>query len=360
MTAAPEVRLLHDGELADVAGLLDRIGVEWAEGAPAAAAPLVIGTPLALLRDESAAPESQARIALCDGASRTLEHKLESDGVDLVLRRPVHPAALRLLVLHLIYRGPERRRLRRVGAAIPVRYRLGWRRGRALLLEFSVAGCSLLLDRAPSAGQRIHLVLPAELGLGRTLRLKGRVARTEPAPAGAAREHVAAVEFGELGPDVHQRLAAAVVARFRPAASPAPSPDLAVERDLEIEERRRLPRRRYTRALHGRVDESHVVLMGANLSPRGMRIDPEPRLAVGETLKLDLYGQGDVPPLRLDARVARDDGERGLYLEFIDPWPGAPALIERLIKTLPVVARGEGEMVISEVVEADTLGDRRG
>jgi hypothetical protein len=83
-----------------------------------------------------------------------------------------------------------------------------------------------------------------------------------------------------------------------------------------------------------------------------MQVDPEPRLALGQTLKLDLYGHGDIPPLRLEARVARDDGEQGVYLEFTKLWPGAPALIERLIKTLPLLSPGEGEMVISEVIES--------
>ena len=111
--------------------------------------------------------------------------------------------------------------------------------------------------------------------------------------------------------------------------------------------------------MHGRVEDDQLVLMGSNLSPKGMRVDAEPRLQVGACLKLNLYGHGDIPPLRLEARVARNDGEQGLYLEFTDLWPGAPALIERLIKTLPLVSPGAGGMVISEVVEADTMGDRR-
>jgi hypothetical protein len=126
----------------------------------------------------------------------------------------------------------------------------------------------------------------------------------------------------------------------------SPQPELAAR------DRRRMPRGHYTKAVHGQLGEQRVVLVGANLSPRGMQVDPDPRLALGMRLKLDLYGHGSIPPLRIDARVARDDGERGLFLEFEGLWPGAPAILERLVKTLPLITPGTGAgMVISEVVE---------
>jgi hypothetical protein len=367
MQAPIEVLLLHEGELSDVAGLLGELEVEWAEGRAgstgAAQAPLVIGTPIQLLRFRvKGDPRAVARIALCDGGSKTLDRRLEAQGVDFVLRRPVHPSALRLLVLHMIYRGPERRRLRRVNATIPVRCRVGWWPSQGLLLEFSVGGCSLLTDRALPAGQKIKVFLPAELGLGRKLGIKGHVVRSDPAASGKPGDHVAAIDFGELSPDTHQRLAAAVVARARQAVVPvaAPAPAMATmdsggASEGDMRERRQLPRGVYTKAVHGRVENDQVVLMGSNLSPKGMYVDAEPRLQRGIYLKLDLYGHGDIPPLRLEARVARNDGEHGLYLEFVKLWPGAPALIERLIKTLPLISPSEGGMVISEVVESDSL-----
>jgi len=374
MQAPPDVLLLHDGELSDVASLLGELEVEWVEARAGRRvegdAPLVIGTPARLLRFAAPDdPDAIARIAICDGGGKTLDRKLEAHGIDFVLRRPVHPAALRLLVLHMIYRGPERRRLRRVNATVPVRYRAGWRSHRALLLEFSVAGCSLLVDHALPARQRIKVILPAELGLGRKLAPKGRVVRSAPAPSGRPGEHVTAVDFGQLLPDAHQRLAAAVVARARQAVAPvralrptgAPDGGSAGDgrAEADLRDRRQLPRGVYTKAVHGRMEGGQIVLMGSNLSPRGMQIDVEPRLGVGNTLRLDLYGHGDIPPLRLEARVARDDGEEGLYLEFVKLWPGAPALIERLIKALPLATPGEGGLVISEVIEGDTFGRDR-
>ena len=44
-----------------------------------------------------------------------------------MVRRPFHPAALRALVVHSLYRGPEKRRSPRVNVGAPVRVKLGWR-----------------------------------------------------------------------------------------------------------------------------------------------------------------------------------------------------------------------------------------
>jgi len=361
MKTTTDVLVLHEGELRDVTALLDRLEIFWVEGRSAqyiAGTPgLVIGTPQQLLRFRRAGEShAVAHVAVCQGAGRALERKLEEEGVDFILRRPIHPVALRLLILHLVYRGPERRRLRRVSAGVPLKFRTGLRSRRGLLLEFSVGGCQLLTDVPLSVGQRIRVTLPTELGLGRKLAIKGRVARSQEASAGSKDEFVAAIDFGELTPDTRQRLAAGVVARahHRPpppqAAHSEATPD---EAEVQLRERRQGPRGPYTKAVHGRLADDQVVLMGSNLSKYGMQVDPEPRLALGMKLKLDLYGHGDIPPLRLDAEVARDDGARGWYLEFVNLWPGAPALLERLVKTLPLATPGpEGSgIVISEVIE---------
>ena len=75
METPKEVLLLHEGELADIGGLLDDLDVPWAEARsdkPAATLPaLVIGTPLQLLRHGCARTDA-ARIAVCDGGGRTL------------------------------------------------------------------------------------------------------------------------------------------------------------------------------------------------------------------------------------------------------------------------------------------------
>jgi len=371
MEPAPVVVLLHEGELDDAATILDALDVEVHEnaepGMPGAAPDLVVGTPVWLLAWQVRGDVPPVRIAVCEGGSRTLDHRLQAAGVDYVLRRPVHPAALRLLLLHALYRGPERRQLRRAEAGVPVRVATGWRRRRALLLEFSTGGCRVLVPGALAEGDRIKVTLPEALGLGRTLGVTGRVLRCEPALDGEPGEHVAAVEFDELGADVHQRLAAAVVARAHKASAPAaragPSPSAApaasVWPDREIAERRHQPRARYERPVRAEDGGEHRVLMGANLSPQGMRVAPDPRLCLGDRMQLELFGSGDVPPVCVEAEVARNDGDRGLYLAFRGLWPGAPALLDRIVRSLPLVSAGDGdEVVISRVLDVEPAARR--
>lgn len=372
MQASTRVLLLHDDQLADVAAMLSELDVAWGDGRSSQGVSertdLVIGTPQHLLKWKAPGdPRAVARIALCDGGSRSMEKRLQAEGIDFVLRRPVHPTALRLLVQHMIYRGPERRRLRRVEAILPVRFRAGWRSYDAVLLEFSVGGCSLLTGHPPATDRRIKVFMAEELGLGGS-GLDARVVRCSEAPEGRPGEHVVAVSFEEPSVDAQQRLAAAVAARaHRPAAPEAPpsrderttaqrptngGATVAERPVIDLVERRRLPRVEFTETVHGRVGGAPVVLMGSDLSPRGMQVQPESRLRIGLRLTLDLYGHGDIPPVRLEARVARDDGERGLFLEFVNLWPGASALIQRLIGKLPLLEPGaERGMVISEVVE---------
>src|SRR5262249_30415503 len=111
----PTSLLLHDGELADVRALLgslgapfvERLGSERAQD-PATRWSLVIGSArriLDLQLARSAAPPVQIAILAHD--ARTLRTSLRRSGATLMVRRPVHPAALRALVLHSLYRGPE-------------------------------------------------------------------------------------------------------------------------------------------------------------------------------------------------------------------------------------------------------------
>ena len=63
---------------------------------------------------------STLRIAILDGESRTVCALLRRSSFEMIVRRPVHPAALRLLLLHALYRGPEKRRTPRVSVGAPV------------------------------------------------------------------------------------------------------------------------------------------------------------------------------------------------------------------------------------------------
>ena len=112
--------MIHDGDLADVRALLvslripfvERLGAETAEDRNCRW-DLVIASAKRILDlqiPHSSSPPTQ--IAILSHDARTLRSSLRRTGTTLMVRRPVHPAALRALVLHSLYRGPEKRRSR--------------------------------------------------------------------------------------------------------------------------------------------------------------------------------------------------------------------------------------------------------
>ena len=66
---------------------------------------------------------------------------------DFLLERPVDPESLRLLVLHALYSGPERRRYERAAMSVVVKVRTGLRAGKATLVDLSLRGCRLTSAR---------------------------------------------------------------------------------------------------------------------------------------------------------------------------------------------------------------------
>jgi hypothetical protein len=333
----------------------------------------VVATPQRILELQaaSAAGRATTQIAVCEGLSRTLAAKLGQARVDFVLRRPVHPGALRLLLLHALYRGPEKRNARRVSIGAAARVRLGWRWRPAMLLELSEGACRLQLERAPAFDQRISLQLPAELTGRRALRLRGRVLRVA---ASGADEPVAgyqiAMVFDGLSPAASQSVAELLRQHDRgPAAwkegphperhEPEPGEEasragLLTRRGPDAPDRRRSPRLRYAKPVLVKGEGASRVLMGRDLSTGGMRVVRDANLRVGAELKLALYGQDGIPPLMLRATVAREDGP-SLLLRFEDPGDAGLEQLHRIMSSLPLSGADESgrstPLVLSEIVE---------
>jgi hypothetical protein len=412
----PVILLVHDGELADVCALLGRLGAaveerrgpptrEDAEGAPA----LVVATPKRMLEFPACdAARAPTRIAILDNDSRTLRAMLRRAGIDLVVRRPFHPAVLRLLVLHSLYRGPEKRRASRVGVGTAVRFRSGLRRHTALLADLSLSGCRLITDRPPKLGRRIAVRLPADLGGGRPLALRAMVARIGRTDTGGPHHVALAVTFEEVSESASERLRAAVLAH---AAGPAvlrtrtgvedpqraPDPEPAQElpspaaaepdqpRDDELPsgasapitdatapaeapaagdeevadsapDRRTAPRRAISRHVIALDVNATRVLMGRDISAGGMRVDPNPALSLGDEMQIAIHVRAREEPLVLTARVARDDGERGLVLQFCDLTDIERRYLDQMIGWLPILAMREDReedlgVIVSEILE---------
>ncbi len=386
--ATPTSLLVHDGELADVCELMGQLGLEFTErrGSPrpedeVRSWDLVVSTPRRLLELEVGATGSKPiRIAILDKDSKTLRSMLQRAGIDLIVRRPVHPAALRLLILHSLYRGPEKRRAPRVSVGAPVRYRAGLRRRSGIMADLSLSGCALLSTHPLECGQSLRLSIPAGLAGGRGFRLTGTVVRS--GDSGLPGVASSAIAFRELRPKALDQLRSTVAAYTSgPAVLPegeavapissmvVPTPGHEAEApeatrthlegqalETRARERRRTPRHQYDQHVIALGVEAARVLIGCDISLGGMRVDPHPDVSLGDELQIALHLRAREKPVVVRARVTRDDGEQGLVLQFCDLSQSSRAYLRRMVHFLPILAvREEGEegagIVVSEILE---------
>ncbi len=176
----------RDSELAEFEPLLAELGmtVEIVKGelpstAAVAGARLVIVAGQRLAEGRPPAIRSWPRtLAVVDDGSRTLAAHLNRIGVAMILRRPIHPRALRLLLIHELYRGPERRGKKRVLIGHPVRAGGGLFKQGATLLELSRTGARIALANPPRVGSTIQFVLGKELTNAKPIKVQARVVRS--------------------------------------------------------------------------------------------------------------------------------------------------------------------------------------
>jgi hypothetical protein len=382
-SAAAIVLLLHDGELADVAALLHELQLSTLErrGTPTLEDrqqpwELVIATPRRLQELGAGGPGGcGVRIAVVNQDSKTLRAMLGRIGVDYTVRRPVHPTALRLLLIHAVYRGPERRRTRRVHIGAPVRFRAGLRRREAILADLSITGCRLLAPISLSRSRRLQVRLPLDPARGQTFAVSGRVIRSAAAPEEAPGTQMIAVHFERPSRRTIRKLSDAVqrygagpamldrklVAATRPAPAPAAPrhEPVAAARPCDAVgdggERRAAPRRSLDRRIVALSGEATKVLMGRDISLGGMRVAPVPGLGVGDCLNLALHVRAREAPLVVETEVVRDEGEHGLVLSFRNLDRAARGYLENMVKFLPILASHDGDgnegVIVSEIVE---------
>lgn len=349
-TGSPSILLLHDGELEDVRTLLHSLGAEptsLGSAEPARASrtrwDLIVTTarralshPDCLAGGDDLDPPT--RIVFASEDSPTLRRQLRATGFDYLVRRPVDPAALRLLFLRLLYQGPERRRVERFPFGREVAYRL---RGQskphhAMLGDLSESGCRLLHAVSAQPGQTITVEVPAGEGGSDTFSAAGTVLRVVP-PGPGEDGSTLAIEFDEMEFDELERLREAL--RTSVVGSAAAPGRVAARPERRREHRGAFPRR--VVALRGEADR---VLMGCDLSVGGMRVEPHPTLKVGDRMRLAIYAETGAAPWLVAATVARNDNDGGLALRF-DPLPGDIARkLEAFVASLPPVEplqRGE-------------------
>jgi hypothetical protein len=353
--ATPRSLLIHDGELADVRALLVSLGVPFVERlgteSPAdRAAPweLVIASAKRILElrlPASSSPPTQIAILAHD--ARTLRSSLRRTGTTLMVRRPVHPAALRALVVHSLYRGPEKRRSMRVNVGAPVRVKLGWRQRDALLVDLSVSGCRLITDRPVERSKTFRVLLPAEIAGGRAIALQARVVECSASEDLALGRFVASAAFVGIDSRLHAQLELAVATHAEGPAVCEGAPRIASDAAIAATPPPAAP--------DGALDdEAARVLMGRDLSRGGMRVDPNPLLAVGMNLRLAVHAETRETPLVLNAIVMRDEGEQGLMLRFQDLSAELSRYLDYVIHALPLVIDDDDDegCLITELLEA--------
>src|SRR5262245_15708096 len=295
--AAPTPRslLIHDGELADVRALLEshqipfieRIGVESPEDRRFPWE-LVIASARRILELQLPCSSSPPMmIAILSHDARTLRSSLRRTGTTMMVRRPVHPAALRALVLHALYRGPEKRRAARVNVGAPVRVKVGWRPRPAVLVDLSVSGCRLLTERPIEPEQLFRVLLPAGVAGRKPLAVDARVVECRANPDSSLGRFVTTATFYAVSARAHAHLHLAVAMhaegpatydgapRIESASGMAAGPAGAASATRGANHRH-AKRPVLDQSVVALVEEGARVLMGRDLSRGGMRVDPNP------------------------------------------------------------------------------------
>ncbi|MFQ5417582.1 MAG: PilZ domain-containing protein [Myxococcota bacterium] len=449
MSQSVSVLLLDDGELDDIQRMLEQMQIPFGRVRGASIVPgmggptdLLIATPRRInaVRDiQSNLPDDSApvRIVVASEDSTSLRSRLRNVGFDYLVRRPVHQEALRLLVLHSLYTGEERRYEPRIPMGYEIAFRSGLRQRRGILADLSTRGCRLLVDSALEDGKRLRIEIPDELGTSEPLSIRGHViwSRFDAAVDGQAR-HVVAVMFEKLPTAVRNELEWILEERAKGPArlseSPAPEEVAAEERGIrelptrnlrkdprfepdvdtavEIDsdpvgrvsepvtprpqenspqssepgapdvggstaevgpapaeenaspvERRTERRAAFEAKVPAFCSRALRVLVGRDLTAHGMRVEASPELALGDRLHLAIYGEPGEEPFLVWAKVARDDLDQGVMIEF-DPLHAVVARqLEKLVASLPAVeSLQDGEIEAMGTVISEILPDSDG
>ena len=229
-----------------------------------------------------------------------------------------------------------------------VRYRTGFWRRTATLVDLSPRGCRLLISGSLKEKTAIRVHLPRELAGGKSLELSGHAVRVAPAAreGGVAREFSVGVRFGTLNEKIQKRLRAALAERvigpssfgqavpFTPTPAESRPPAASTPPPRRKRVNRRAKFRRQITAIEGK--DSYMILC-LDLSVGGMRIEPVEGLTKGAKLNLAIQLAGPREPVMVETTVVRDEGENGLALRFDWLSQESRGRIERLLATLPAI-----------------------
>lgn len=365
----------------------------------------------------NARPGYPLRIVAVGEDSPAMRRRLRRHGLHLLVRLPAANSLWSLLVERALYRGEERRRDPRVSVGSKVHLSeadapdrgvaadAGRETNEVILLDLSNRGCRIQSSAPLKVGEALSFSMPTPSGAEddgeaagpeKMLTLSGVVRRlVQPGESGECR---AAVVFDDdLSDATRQRLTETInhwasgtgsLAALSPAAYPslppralASMPELMLDDEtdppvrsretvhvaLEPEaladpddsnrsERRGSDRGVFDTTVLAENDDGPMVLIGRDLSPGGMKVEPMGELRVGDRFQIGLHGPSLSDPFVVDAEVVRDDGDDGYALAFRDVDADTSHEIEKLVACLPgVESLIEGELasmgaVLSQII----------
>ncbi len=192
MPQANRILLIDDGELSNVARILEALGLDHTRvrgqrvlGKLPPPSELLITTPRCaqLVRRGSPPDAPSGRPVRIIGASEdssSMRRRLRRMGYHLLVGLPGSDDVWRPLIHRATYRGEERRQQARVVLGSEIRAHCSGESDESIpatLMNLSFRGCQLLVPRRLSLDSELSLTLSETTTTGRPLTLKGRVTR---------------------------------------------------------------------------------------------------------------------------------------------------------------------------------------
>ena len=380
--ARPETLVIDDGELLPARTILLNLGVDFRHlrgdevptPVPESEKLFMISARLAvaleMTRSGSKSMSDPVWLAFVPGESRSQRQFLRRAGFDFLVPEHVHPGALGLLIRRALYRGANRQRVMRVACGDQVTFVTTLMRHNATLLDLSPRGCRLLTRKPPRRGADITVQIPQDDGS--PLQLRGTVVRKSPglSDGGEADEFAVGVSFAQIEGAKRAGLKALLHDRLSgPRALPPGSRRQVRVQDekqptlsdmdsqtlvLGDEDQRLTARARYRARVDAFCAGNSRVLLARDLSARGVRVESNDKLRLGERLRLAMPvgDRGEV--IFIEAHVERDDGPAGMALLFDWMEPDAQRSLGQTVASLPQIERvdepeGYGQIPISVV-----------
>lgn len=377
------------GELSATRALLNELGIGWADLGPHTPerVDLLISTPAHALSKTHGRSRvsSRSHIVIGRSLSRTLRKELERHPCDFVVETPVHPGALRALIEHSVYRGPERRTGLRAMLDGEVGVKAGFWTKKAKVLQLSERGAGLLLDQ-PLTPTEVTLRLPSSWTGGRKFELKAALLDQQKRPGEG---YLASFVFKSVDRGTRKLLreimkgqashggllqpaspieadeasragkVAAGAAKRGPIAVPKPNGAKQSGADKTGADKRRTKRKQFTKRVLATLHGQAQAVVSRDISAGGMRLDSDPDISEGDELKLALYGAKGSPPLVLRGVIVHSDPKTGLGLEFVDVSPKMKHRLETLVNESPIFGPapddpsegGRQKVVVTEIVD---------